>query len=86
MKWYAVFYKRVPAQSERIESDQITYRHPCGDRSLIRIDGRLRHFKAVTIARDTCKQRGFDCFSLQWVDSLRDVNLDDNPLINIYAA
>jgi hypothetical protein len=76
MRYYAVFYI----------STESGYRNPCGDRSLIIIDGRLKFFRVMNIARETCSERGFDCFSIQRAGSLRDVNTDDNPLINLYKA
>ena len=82
MRYYAVFYRKTPTG----QFDNYTYTKPLGDRSIIRIDGRLRFFKAMTIARETCRERHFDAFSLQRAENLWSVNLDDNPPINLYGA
>lgn len=51
MKTYAIFY------------DANGY-WPCGDRSIIEIDGRLRHDNKVMIALVECEKRGFEKFRL----------------------
>ena len=76
MRYYSIFYNRTGD----------TYRKPCGDRSVIIIDGRLKFFRVMNIASEECAKRGFDCFTIQRAESLRNVDMSDNPLQNLYRA
>jgi hypothetical protein len=76
MRYYAIFYTCKNG----------SYIHPLGDRSLIIIDGRLSEDNALNVARETANNRGFYAFSLQQGDSLRYINMDNNPLVNLYPA
>lgn len=79
MQWYAVFYDKW--KHDGLVS-YMTSRKASG--ALLRIDGRLKYHKAMTRALEHGRKRQYDCFSLQRVDSLRECNREDNPLINLY--
>jgi len=60
MKTYAIFYNKSGYS-------------PCGDRSIIQIDGRLSSFNIDDIALTEQLKRGFDKYSLFHVNNLRDI-------------
>ncbi len=76
MSYYAVFYVR--------RGDD--YVKPCGSDSVLRIDGRLRWATAKEYAMQTGRKRGFESFTLNKRQSLRDVPMEDNPLQNLFSV
>jgi hypothetical protein len=60
MKTYALFYDEYG-------------RNPCGDRSIIQIDGRLNHVNACALAYTECKNRGFHVFHVVKANSILDI-------------
>lgn len=65
MKYYALFYQM------RARKDGSAYYHnPCGDRSIIQLDGRWSVDRMMYVAREEAKKRGFVAFDIQRGDNL----------------
>jgi hypothetical protein len=55
MKHYAIFYQLRDGR----------YVEPCGDRKIVRLDGRLSYANMKALAHDVGKQRGFDAYTVE---------------------
>lgn len=62
MKYYAQFWIRGCVTGELIEG--------CGDRAIIRLDGRLSDYTMRAIAADECRKRGFLAYTMLRGESL----------------
>ena len=56
MKTYAQFYRSSPTTNELIEA--------CGDRSIIRLDGRQSQLTHEYLAEQECRNRGYIAWQL----------------------
>jgi hypothetical protein len=56
MKTYAQFFQKGVMTGNLIEA--------CGDRSIIRLDGRMNQLSMETIAEEECKNRGYIAWQL----------------------
>ena len=54
----------------------------CGDRALIRLDGRMSGWRMECIAADECKKRGFIAYRMLRGASLREVQ-NNGPLVRV---
>jgi hypothetical protein len=68
MATYAQFYSGKPVEA-------------CGDRSVIRLDGRVSQLRQETIAEAECRRRGFIAWQLIKGDSL----LSAKPITKIVS-
>jgi hypothetical protein len=75
MRIYAVFYKRTP---------QGNFIRPIG--GVYRLDARHNYATNMIIASQTGKAKGYAAYSLQTVRTAHGLDLDSNPLINLYSV
>lgn len=67
MKYWAEFYHH-----QTTEDGHGLWQQGCGDRSVVRLDGRLSLFNMIKVARAEAHHRGFDGFQITRGDNLLD--------------